>query len=72
MTCLMVSIGHGDPAMTPVYNDEKSNESKFGLFSMSINMVGTPYRDVHLQQKEGITIKFAQILLSMSLKPSNC
>ena len=48
MTCLMVSMGHGDPAMTPVYNDEKSNESKFGLFSMSINMVGTPYRDVHL------------------------
>ena len=48
MTCLIVSIGHGDPPMIPVYRVERSNVLKFGRLSMSINIVGTPYNEVHL------------------------
>ena len=48
MTCLIVSIGHGDPPIIPVYRVERSNVLKFGRLSMSINIVGTPYNEVHL------------------------
>ena len=38
----MTSTGHGDPAMTPVRNELRSNESKSGWLSSATNMVGTP------------------------------
>ena len=28
-TCLIVSTGHGDPAIIPVYKDERSKDEKF-------------------------------------------
>jgi hypothetical protein len=47
MTCFITSTGHGDPAMIPVRNDDRSKSSKFGRASSAMNMVGTPYRLVH-------------------------
>ena len=49
LTCFIVSIGQGDPAIMPVRSDDKLNVWKSGWFNMSINMVGTPYKAVHLQ-----------------------
>ena len=48
MTCFMVSTGQGDPPMIPVDRLDGSKVEKSGWFSMSINMVGTPYNEVHL------------------------
>lgn len=51
MTCLMVCIGQGDPAITPVYSGVRSYWLKSARFSISINIVGTPYNAVHLKNK---------------------
>ncbi len=42
----ITSTGHGEPAITPVRNDDRSNESKSAWLSSATNMVGTPYRAV--------------------------
>jgi hypothetical protein len=42
MHCFMTSTGHGEPAMIPVRNDVRSNESNSGCASSAMNMVGTP------------------------------
>ena len=73
-TCLIVSIGHGDPPMIPVYRVERSNVLKFRRLSMPINIVGTPYNEVHLCKNniETYNIGFKQgftcILFTMSRK----
>ena len=54
-TCFMVSTGHGDPAMIPVDRLERSKVENSGWFSMSMNMVGTPYKDVHLLDRNNKT-----------------
>ena len=41
-TCFMTSIGHGEPAMIPVRNVDRSNESKSSCPSIAMNIVGTP------------------------------
>ena len=42
MTCFIVSTGHGDPAITPVRNDDTSRSASNGSLSIAMNMVGTP------------------------------
>ena len=41
----------------PVCRDVRSNLSNSGWFSISINMVGVPYRDVHLNEREEVCFK---------------
>ena len=41
-TFFIVSIGHGEPAITPVRSDERSNSEKRGCSSSATNIVGTP------------------------------
>ena len=47
MTCFITSTGHGEPAMIPVRSDDRSWVSKLESDSSAMNMVGTPYSDVH-------------------------
>ena len=42
MTCFIVSIGQGAPAIMPVRSDDRSNMSNIGWFSSAMNIVGTP------------------------------
>ena len=42
MTCRIVSIGHGEPAMMPVRSEVRSNMSNIGCASSAMNIVGTP------------------------------
>ena len=46
-TFFIVSIGQGEPAITPVRSEERSNSAKRGCSSSAMNIVGTPYSDVH-------------------------
>ena len=46
-TCFITSTGQGEPAMMPVRSDVKSNSSKRGCASCAMNIVGTPYSEVH-------------------------
>ena len=46
-TFFMTSMGHGEPAMMPVRNVERSNSLKRGWSSSAMNIVGTPCRPVH-------------------------
>ncbi len=45
-TRLIRSIGHGDPAMTPVRSELRSNSANRGCSNSEMNMVGTPYSAV--------------------------
>ena len=47
-TCFITSTGQGEPAMIPVRSEERSYASKSGQPSSAMNIVGTPYSDVHL------------------------
>jgi hypothetical protein len=47
MTRFMTSTGHGEPAMMPVRSDERSKPPNAGCSSIAMNIVGTPYSDVH-------------------------
>ena len=42
ITCFMVSIGQGAPAMMPVRRAERSAFANSGWDRMAMNMVGTP------------------------------
>ena len=42
ITCFIVSIGQGAPAMMPVRSELRSNMSNIGWFSSAMNIVGTP------------------------------
>ena len=44
--CFITSTGHGEPAITPVRNDDRSYVAKLGRPSSAMNIVGTPYSDV--------------------------
>ncbi len=46
-TCFITSTGHGEPAMIPVRSEERSYRSKSGSSSSAMNIVGTPYSEVH-------------------------
>jgi hypothetical protein len=46
-TCDMTSTGHGAPAMTPVRRVDRSKRSNPACSSMAMNIVGTPYSEVH-------------------------
>jgi hypothetical protein len=46
-TRFITSTGHGEPAMIPVRSDDRSYVAKSGSPSSAMNMVGTPYREVH-------------------------
>src|SRR5437764_10246543 len=46
-TRFMTSTGHGAPAMIPVRSDVRSRSAKWGDSSMAMNIVGTPYIEVH-------------------------
>src|SRR5687767_10218117 len=46
-TRFITSTGHGDPAITPVRNDDRSKDEKSGWSSIAMNIVGTPYTDTH-------------------------
>ncbi len=46
-TRFITSTGQGEPAMIPVRSDDRSNSAKRGWSSSAMNMVGTPYREVH-------------------------
>ena len=43
----MVSTGQVEPAMIPVLSEDISNMSNIGWFIIPINIVGTPYMEVH-------------------------
>ena len=47
MTLRITCSGHVDPAMIPVRRVLRSKLSKFGSSSSLMNIVGTPYSDVH-------------------------
>ena len=47
MTCFITSTGQGAPAMIPVRSDDRSNVSKPWSASSAMNIVGTPYSEVH-------------------------
>jgi hypothetical protein len=49
-TRFITSTGHGEPAMMPVRNDDRSCSAKSGRPSSAMNMVGTPYREVHFSR----------------------
>ena len=42
MTCFITSTGHGEPAMSPVRREDRSNAPKSGWLSSAMNIVGTP------------------------------
>ena len=42
LTFFIVSIGHGEPDITPVRRLERSNSAKRGCSSSAMNIVGTP------------------------------
>ena len=46
-TRFITSTGQGEPAMMPVRSVERSYVAKSGRFSSAMNMVGTPYSEVH-------------------------
>src|SRR5659263_114316 len=46
-TRFITSTGHGEPAMIPVRSEEKSYDANCSHPSSAMNMVGTPYSDVH-------------------------
>ena len=46
-TRFITSTGHGDPAMIPVRSDVRSYVAKSGSASSAMNIVGTPYSEVH-------------------------
>ena len=46
MTSFIVCIGQGDPAIMPVLICEKSVFGKFSWFSIAINIVGPPWKQV--------------------------
>jgi hypothetical protein len=46
-TCFITSTGHGEPAMIPVRSEDRSCDSNDGSASSAMNIVGTPYSDVH-------------------------
>jgi hypothetical protein len=48
MTLRITFSGQDDPAMIPVRKLDKSYSAKFGRDSSAMNIVGTPYSDVHL------------------------
>ena len=48
MTLRMTSTGQGDPAIMPVYSEVRLTVGNWSWFSMSMNIVGTPYSAVHL------------------------
>ena len=41
-TCFITSTGHGEPAMIPVRNDDRSYDGKSAHPSSAMNIVGTP------------------------------
>ena len=47
MTCFITSTGHGEPAMMPVRRLDRSKRPKSGTASSAMNIVGTPYSEVH-------------------------
>ena len=46
-TRFITSTGHGEPAMIPVRSDDRSYEANSAQPSSAMNIVGTPYSDVH-------------------------
>jgi hypothetical protein len=40
--CFITSTGHGEPAITPVRNVDRSYRSNSGWASSAMNIVGTP------------------------------
>ena len=46
-TSSIALMGQGEPAMIPVLSDEKSNLGNSLCSSMLMNIVGTPYTEVH-------------------------
>lgn len=46
--------------IVPVRRDEQSYVAKFGKFKMSMNMVGVPYKDVHLKREKHQFFYFLQ------------
>ena len=43
----ITSTGHGEPAMIPVRSEVRSYDGKDAWSSCAMNIVGTPYTDVH-------------------------
>ena len=41
-TCLINSMGHADPAITPVRSEVRSKRANSGCSISAMNMVGTP------------------------------
>ncbi len=46
-TCFITSTGHGEPAMIPVRSVDRSYVLTSSRPSAAMNIVGTPYQDVH-------------------------
>ena len=46
-TRFITSTGQGEPAMIPVRSEDRSCEPNDGSASSAMNIVGTPYREVH-------------------------
>lgn len=47
MTRFITSTGQGEPALIPVRRLERSYAAKSGRSNSAMNIVGTPYSDVH-------------------------
>ncbi len=53
-TRFITSTGHGEPAMIPVRSVDRSKRAKSGRASSAMNIVGTPYSDVHRSSWHGL------------------
>ena len=67
MMTLHSSWGQGDPAMIPVLRELTSNFFDLWTFSISMNMVGVPRADVHLEQETRRILSGILLLLIFSL-----
>jgi hypothetical protein len=52
----MTSTGQGEPAMSPVRREVRSWPAKPSAPSSAMNMVGTPYREVHLSRSMAASV----------------
>ncbi|MOA44240.1 hypothetical protein D3C78_1664800 [compost metagenome] len=55
-TFFIISGGQTEPAITPVLKFEKSYLSKSFTANSAINIVGTPYKEVHFSSETAFSV----------------
>jgi hypothetical protein len=56
ITRFITSAGHGEPAMIPVRRLVRSYPENPGTSSIAMNIVGTPYSDVHRSSAHAFSV----------------